>query len=124
MFLNDVLWQRHRRETGHARSEAKATAGREEGTRDQILPPSRSLLAESAITARLRKRRVAGSSDTDGQVIDRVIELLEQSHSLLFITGAGVSAESGLPTYRGTGGLYNMGTTEGGLPIEEPCRAG
>jgi NAD-dependent deacetylase len=62
-------------------------------------------------------------SDTDNQAIDRVVNLLEQSRSLLFITGAGISADSGLPTYRGTGGLYDMstydmGTMEGRLPIE------
>jgi NAD-dependent deacetylase len=37
----------------------------------------------------------------------------------LFITGAGISADSGLPTYRGVGGLYNRETTEEGLRIEE-----
>jgi NAD-dependent deacetylase len=35
-----------------------------------------------------------------------------------FVTGAGMSADSGLPTYRGVGGLYNSGETEEGLPIE------
>jgi NAD-dependent deacetylase len=29
-----------------------------------------------------------------------------------------MSADSGLPTYRGVGGLYDSGTTEEGLPIE------
>jgi NAD-dependent deacetylase len=37
---------------------------------------------------------------------------------LLFITGAGLSAESGLPTYRGVGGLYVDAHTEHGMPIE------
>jgi NAD-dependent deacetylase len=37
---------------------------------------------------------------------------------LLFITGAGLSAESGLPTYRGVGGLYANADTEHGMPIE------
>jgi NAD-dependent deacetylase len=42
-----------------------------------------------------------------------------QGHKrLLFITGAGISAESGLPTYRGIGGLYVDGPTEHGVPIE------
>jgi NAD-dependent deacetylase len=36
----------------------------------------------------------------------------------LFITGAGISADSGLPTYRGIGGLYNDKLTEDGIPIE------
>ena len=38
---------------------------------------------------------------------------------MLFITGAGISADSGLPTYRGVGGLYNTETTEEGYPIEQ-----
>ena len=51
--------------------------------------------------------------------IDRVVELLRNSRSVLAITGAGISADSGLPTYRGIGGLYNVNETEEGLPIEE-----
>lgn len=46
--------------------------------------------------------------------IDRVVELLRPESRLLFVTGAGLSADSGLPTYRGIGGLY-----EGGLPATE-----
>lgn len=38
---------------------------------------------------------------------------------LLVITGAGMSADSGLPTYRGTGGLYTDAATEDGIPIEQ-----
>jgi NAD-dependent deacetylase len=53
------------------------------------------------------------------QAIDRIVEYLAASRSLLFITGAGISADSGLPTYRGIGGLYNVNTTEEGMPIEE-----
>lgn len=45
--------------------------------------------------------------------------LLADARSILFITGAGVSADSGLPTYRGIGGLYEDADTEEGLPIEE-----
>jgi NAD-dependent deacetylase len=55
----------------------------------------------------------------DKQAIDRAVDILRRSRSLLFITGAGISADSGLPTYRGIGGLYNMNATEEGLPIEE-----
>ena len=44
---------------------------------------------------------------------------LERHHRVLFITGAGISAESGLPTYRGIGGLYEGRDTELGIPIEE-----
>ncbi|MBN9119264.1 MAG: NAD-dependent protein deacylase [Planctomycetes bacterium] len=50
--------------------------------------------------------------------VDQVVELLRQSKSLLFITGAGLSADSGLPTYRGTGGLYDGRDPEEGVPIE------
>jgi NAD-dependent deacetylase len=58
-------------------------------------------------------------SHADLRAIDRVVELLRASRSLLFITGAGISADSGLPTYRGIGGLYDSGQTEEGMPIEE-----
>jgi NAD-dependent deacetylase len=51
--------------------------------------------------------------------IDRSVDILRASRSLLFITGAGISADSGLPTYRGIGGLYNDEHPEDGLPIEE-----
>ena len=42
-----------------------------------------------------------------------------RARRLLFVTGAGVSAESGLPTYRGVGGLYEGERTEFGMSIEE-----
>ncbi|MFL5346235.1 MAG: NAD-dependent protein deacylase [Hyalangium sp.] len=51
--------------------------------------------------------------------VTRVVAALSQARSVLFITGAGISAESGLPTYRGIGGLYNDQHAEGGMPIEE-----
>ena len=52
--------------------------------------------------------------------IQIVAELLREAESILFITGAGVSAESGLPTYRGVGGLYEGGQLAGGeMPIEQ-----
>ncbi len=44
---------------------------------------------------------------------------LREARRILFITGAGISADSGLPTYRGVGGLYNDEATEDGLSIEE-----
>jgi NAD-dependent deacetylase len=59
-------------------------------------------------------------SQADLRLIDRVVELLRPARRLLFITGAGLSADSGLPTYRGVGGLYADGrTTPYGLPVEE-----
>lgn len=50
--------------------------------------------------------------------INEVVKLLSVSRSILFITGAGISADSGLPTYRGVSGLYNDRTTEDGLSIK------
>ncbi len=50
--------------------------------------------------------------------IARVTDLLRDAKSILFITGAGISADSGLPTYRGIGGLYNDLETPEGIPIE------
>ena len=50
--------------------------------------------------------------------IARIAGLLKKCKSILFITGAGISADSGLPTYRGIGGLYNDRLTEDGVPVE------
>ncbi|MDD5116539.1 MAG: NAD-dependent deacylase [Candidatus Omnitrophica bacterium] len=50
--------------------------------------------------------------------ISRISALLKDCKSILFITGAGISADSGLPTYRGIGGLYNDKLTEDGMPVE------
>lgn len=50
--------------------------------------------------------------------IREVAQLLRAAQSILFITGAGLSADSGLPTYRGVGGLYDDAETEEGFPIE------
>ncbi len=61
---------------------------------------------------------MALDGETQGRV-DQVVGLLSASSDLLFITGAGVSAESGLPTYRGVGGLYeDDDLTEDGVPVE------
>jgi NAD-dependent deacetylase len=45
-------------------------------------------------------------TEADSRAIDHVVGLLRPDRRLLFITGAGISADSGLPTYRGVGGLY------------------
>ncbi len=45
-------------------------------------------------------------------------ELVRSAEAILFITGAGISADSGLPTYRGIGGLYEGRDTAEGIPIE------
>ncbi len=46
-------------------------------------------------------------------------ELLRGARRVLAITGAGISADSGLPTYRGIGGLYEGELTEDGVAIED-----
>ncbi|MCL2710110.1 MAG: hypothetical protein FWE95_04445 [Planctomycetaceae bacterium] len=57
-------------------------------------------------------------NETD-QKLEAVAAELRRTKRVLFITGAGISADSGLPTYRGVGGLYNSGETEEGYPIEQ-----
>ena len=44
---------------------------------------------------------------------------MRRARSVLVVTGAGMSADSGLPTYRGVGGLYDRGPTADGVAIEE-----
>lgn len=53
------------------------------------------------------------------QQIAEVVQILNNANNLLFITGAGISAESGLPTYRGISGIYDNQDTEDGIRIEE-----
>jgi NAD-dependent deacetylase len=59
-------------------------------------------------------------SQGDERAIDRVVDHLRSACRILFVTGAGLSADSGMPTYRGRGGLYHGGrTTPSGVPIEQ-----
>lgn len=58
------------------------------------------------------------------QRVDEAAELIRAADSIFFITGAGISADSGLPTYRGVGGLYNDRKTIEGVTIEEALSAG
>ena len=51
--------------------------------------------------------------------LEQVAEHLRDARRVLFITGAGISADSGLPTYRGVGGLYDSDETEEGMRIED-----
>ena len=50
---------------------------------------------------------------------DTAAALLRTARRLFVITGAGISADSGLPTYRGIGGLYDDTHTEDAIPIEQ-----
>ena len=52
-------------------------------------------------------------------LIEQVVKSVEEAQRILFITGAGISAESGLPTYRGVSGLYESKSTDEGMQIEE-----
>lgn len=58
------------------------------------------------------------ADDSDDDTMDAVCGRLARAKRVLFITGAGISADSGLPTYRGIGGLYERGATEDDVPIE------
>jgi NAD-dependent deacetylase len=56
--------------------------------------------------------------------LERAAEVLDRARSVLFITGAGISADSGLPTYRGVAGLYEDKHTDDGVPIEVALSGG
>jgi NAD-dependent deacetylase len=57
-------------------------------------------------------------SALDPADVELAADILRGATRVLFITGAGISADSGLPTYRGIGGLYEDSATEDGVPIE------
>lgn len=52
-------------------------------------------------------------------VLQEIAAKLSGCKRWLFITGAGLSADSGLPTYRGKGGLYDNRDTDDDMPIEQ-----
>ena len=62
---------------------------------------------------------VAGDMETQDEKILRAARILADTQTLMVFTGAGVSAESGFPTFRGKDGLWNqyeiqkMATPEG-----------
>lgn len=62
--------------------------------------------------------------DNESAAVAAVAKRLARAERLLVITGAGMSADSGLPTYRGVGGLYNDGGTDDGIPIEMALSGG
>ncbi len=46
-------------------------------------------------------------SAEDARGVARIVQKLRKAKRVLAVTGAGLSADSGLPTYRGVGGLYH-----------------
>ena len=67
-----------------------------------------------------RSETVPALSQDDERAIDCIVQAMSRARRLLLITGAGMSADSGLPTYRGRDGIYRaQQTTLHGLSIEQ-----
>ena len=67
-----------------------------------------------------RSETVPALSQDDERAVDSIVQAMSRARRLLFITGAGMSADSGLPTYRGRDGIYRtQQTTPHGLSIEQ-----
>jgi len=47
------------------------------------------------------------TKDSEMEIPKSLIEKLKTANSIMFFTGAGISAESGIETFRGKGGLWN-----------------
>jgi NAD-dependent deacetylase len=60
-----------------------------------------------------------GFTADEDRLIDEVVGHLRRSRSVLMITGAGLSADSGLQTWRGPGGVYQSDLGDTDLPIED-----
>ena len=56
---------------------------------------------------------------SESTILETVAAELRGVRRVLAITGAGISADSGLPTYRGIGGLYEDALTADGYAIED-----
>jgi NAD-dependent deacetylase len=51
-------------------------------------------------------------ADGTGNLTAGVIAALREARSVFVLTGSGISAESGLPTFRGVGGLWRTHRVE------------
>lgn len=63
-------------------------------------------------------QKSAAAAPDYAATVAQVAEQLRAARRVLVITGAGISADSGLPTYRGIGGLYEEKLTGDEVPIE------
>ena len=57
-------------------------------------------------------------TSADQQTISQVVDLLRPNRRLLFVTGAGLSVDSGMPTYRDRDGLYIRSAEGPRHPVE------
>lgn len=57
------------------------------------------------------------------ETLTPVVEALRRARRVAVLSGAGMSADSGLPTYRGINGLYNDIEIEQNMPIEDILHA-
>ncbi len=62
---------------------------------------------------------LTGASSAPSREIRSAASMLAGARRVLVLTGAGMSADSGLPTYRGIGGLYDEAVTEDHIAIED-----
>lgn len=69
--------------------------------------------------SREAERQVNRQKLRNDMYISWAADALIDAQKVLFITGAGISAESGVPTYRGKNGLYNDPDPETGMEIEK-----
>jgi len=60
----------------------------------------------------MRYERVENQAGLTRNRVDQLVQRLRGSRSVLALTGAGISAESGLPTFRGAGGLWRTHRVE------------
>jgi NAD-dependent deacetylase len=65
----------------------------------------------------------SSSSTVWHQQLSPVVAALKRAKRVAILSGAGMSADSGLPTYRGINGLYNDIEIEQNMPIEEILHA-
>lgn len=118
----------HTQHVGYSKSQRDASSGPWIAVSARWCPSATARIALGCAARRQRARRVGyalrvtrpdqPAPAVDPEVIAHVAALLAGAGSALFITGAGVSADSGLPTYRGIGGLYQDTDTEDDMPIE------
>jgi NAD-dependent deacetylase len=74
-------------------------------------------LTRKKTDSRQRRAPPQEATVTDSATLDQLAERLRSAHAVTAMTGAGISAESGVPTFRGTDGLWrNYSATDLATP--------
>lgn len=63
-------------------------------------------IAKTCLYFHLDRNEIINHMNINPMIMDSIKSVLENSNNIVFLTGAGISEESGIPTFRGPAGLW------------------